>query len=136
MKRPTKPDPQAQLASIKKQSQKDRLENKFLEAWRTLHPDMPEPVREHRFHPVRKWKFDFAFPEVKLAIELDGGSFMGGGHNRGAQQKKDQDKANVALSLGWRVLRFSTKHLSKPADVCDHVNRVLCGVEIELTADE
>lgn len=27
-------------------------------------------VCEYRFHPVRKWRFDFAFPSLRLAIEI------------------------------------------------------------------
>ena len=32
-----------------------------------------EPVREYIFHPKRKWRFDFYFPERKLAVEIEGG---------------------------------------------------------------
>jgi hypothetical protein len=39
---------------------------------------------EHRFHPVRRWRFDAAFPARKVAVELDGGIFAAGRHTRGA----------------------------------------------------
>lgn len=64
------------------------------------------PVREHRFHPTRKWRFDFAFPDQKLAVEVEGGIFTGGRHTRGAGYRKDMEKYNAAAILGWRVLRF------------------------------
>lgn len=38
---------------------------------------------EHRFHPVRKWRFDAAFPVRKIAVEIDGGVFVQGRHMRG-----------------------------------------------------
>ena len=28
-------------------------------------------VEEHRFHPKRKWRFDYAIPEKKIAIEVE-----------------------------------------------------------------
>ncbi len=44
---------------------------------------LPVPEREYKFHPTRKWLFDFAFIDVKLAIETDGGIWMKGGHSSG-----------------------------------------------------
>jgi very-short-patch-repair endonuclease len=61
---------------------------------------------EHRFHPVRRWRFDAAFPERKIAIEIDGGAFIGGRHTRGTGFRKDCEKLNTATQMGWRVFRF------------------------------
>ena len=33
---------------------------------------------EYRFHPSREWLFDFAIPEVKVGIEVEGGIWNGG----------------------------------------------------------
>ena len=66
---------------------------------------LPEPVREHRFHAVRRWRFDFAYPDQKLAIEVEGGVWSGGRHTRGAGFTKDCEKYNTALMDGWRVYR-------------------------------
>mgnify|MGYP006149714629 CR=1 FL=1 len=33
-----------------------------------------EPVKEHKFHPKRKWRLDLAWPEEKLAVEIEGGA--------------------------------------------------------------
>lgn len=41
-------------------------------------------VREHRFHPARRWRFDFAWPELLFAVEVEGGIWTGGRHNRGS----------------------------------------------------
>lgn len=75
---------------------------------------VPKPELEHRFHPERKWRFDFAFPRAlnPVAIEVQGGIWIGGGHNRGAQMKKDWEKYNAAASLGWRILYV------EPRDLC------------------
>ncbi len=69
---------------------------------------IPAPVSEYRFHDSRKWRFDYAFVDHKLGVEIDGGLFINGGHNRGAQRQKDYEKDAHALMAGWRVLRCST----------------------------
>jgi hypothetical protein len=72
---------------------------------------LPVPAREHRFHPTRKWKFDFAFVNAKVAIEIDGGAWINGRHNRGSGFTKDLEKKNTAQSMGWLVLNFVPKHI-------------------------
>ena len=64
--------------------------------------------REHRFAPPRRFRFDFAFPALKLAVEIDGGLWGYGRHNRPAGMMKDNEKFNLAASLGWRILKFDT----------------------------
>lgn len=66
------------------------------------------PVREHCFHPKRKWRFDFCWPEKMLAVEIEGGIRRNGRHNRGVGYEGDLYKYNAAVNLGWRVLRYST----------------------------
>jgi very-short-patch-repair endonuclease len=68
---------------------------------------LPRPVREYRFHPSRKWRFDFAWPDVLLAVEVEGGGFSRGRHHRAAGFAADCEKYNAAALLGWRVLRFT-----------------------------
>jgi hypothetical protein len=65
----------------------------------------PMPVREHRFHPVRKWRFDYAWPEHLVALEQEGGVFQGGRHTSGAGFLKDAEKYNTATMMGWRIIR-------------------------------
>lgn len=65
---------------------------------------IPAPVREHRFDRVRKWRFDFAYPAMRLAIEVQGGIFSRGRHTRGAALLKEYEKLNEAALAGWRVL--------------------------------
>jgi hypothetical protein len=67
---------------------------------------LPPPIRQHRFHPSRRWKFDFAWPDRMIAVEVQGGTFIGGVHSRGAGQERDFEKANAATLLGWRVFFF------------------------------
>ena len=64
--------------------------------------------REYRFHAIRKWKFDFAWPLVKVALEIHGGTFVRGAHSRGARQRKDFEKQNAAHLAGWTVYLADT----------------------------
>lgn len=73
---------------------------------------LPTPEAEYKFHPTRKWRFDWAFRAPKLAVEVDGGVFVQGRHSRGAGVKKDIEKYAEAMLLGWRVLRVLPEHVS------------------------
>lgn len=67
-----------------------------------------DPVREYQFNPDRKWRFDFAWPDRKIGLEVEGGLFMNGGHSRGAAYERNLEKYNSAAKMGWRVVRYST----------------------------
>lgn len=66
-----------------------------------------EWVAEHRFHPVRRWRFDFACPALRVAVEIDGGVWTMGRHNRPSGYVRDMDKFNAAARMGWVVLKFT-----------------------------
>jgi len=69
---------------------------------------IPCPAREYRFHSVRKFRFDFAWIEIKLAAEIDGAVYTNGRHNRGKGYESDCFKMALALSEGWAVYRFTS----------------------------
>lgn len=71
-----------------------------------------EPVAEYQFHPTRRWRFDWAWPLQKVALEIDGGVFIQGRHSRGVGMVKDMEKYNQAAILRWRVIRVTPKMLS------------------------
>jgi len=68
---------------------------------------LPQPVREFRFAPTRRFRADFAYPEKRLLIEVDGGGFVAGRHTRGAGFATDCEKQSLAAVLGWRVIRVT-----------------------------
>lgn len=67
-------------------------------------------VREHEFARAigRKWRFDFAYPLRLIALEVEGGTWVGGAHNRGAHFESDCEKYAIAAIHGWRVIRATT----------------------------
>lgn len=73
---------------------------------------LPAPVLELVFAPPRKFRFDFAWPARKVALEIDGAIWSQGRHTRGAGVEKDMEKGNLAVLTGWRVLHFSPRHVT------------------------
>ncbi|WP_415720517.1 hypothetical protein [Photobacterium ganghwense] len=65
------------------------------------------PVAEYRFHEKRRWRFDFAYPDLLVAIEVEGGTWTNGRHTRGKGFEGDCEKYNTAALRGWTVLRFT-----------------------------
>ena len=66
---------------------------------------------EWPFHPTRKWRFDYACPELKIAIEVDGGIFTGGRHSGGVGQLRDFEKGNAACAMGWYVFHTTPEDM-------------------------
>lgn len=68
------------------------------------------PEREYRFTSDRKWRFDFAWPDIKIAVEVEGGTSFGlSRHSKGRGFELDAAKYNRAARDGWIVLRYSTR---------------------------
>lgn len=85
---------------------------------------LPPPQRGYMFHPKRKWKFDFAWPHAKIAVEIEGGTYLAGRHVRPAGFREDCKKYNAAALLGWTVLRGDTV-MVKTAVLLDTVREAL-----------
>lgn len=72
---------------------------------------------EYRFEPSRRWKFDFAITEVKLAVEIEGGispfarfhpEWKTMRHQTGKGAADDCEKYATAVASGWTLFRFTT----------------------------
>jgi very-short-patch-repair endonuclease len=86
--------------------------------------NIPEPVKEHKFDSKRKFRFDFAWIDCKLAVEIEGGVWIAGRHTRGSGFVKDMEKYNLAVKNGWKVLRFVPQDLKK-AETYDLIKQVI-----------
>ena len=63
-------------------------------------------VKEFQFHPTRKWRFDFAWPNVAVAVEIEGLKWDGKGRHQTAKGfMDDAEKYEAALRWGWKVYR-------------------------------
>ena len=90
-----------------------------LDPWFWQSRSLPEPVTEYQFYESRKWRFDFAWPDKMLALEIEGGLFIHGGHVRGAMYIQNCLKYNEATRLGWAVYRFTPQQL-RSNDLCKY----------------
>lgn len=86
--------------------------------FRSLRSVATDAVPEFRFHPSRRWRFDFASPSLKLALEYQGHSTTGkkkkaGGHETIGGMTRDCEKSNTAQAMGWTVLKFTALHFSE-----------------------
>jgi len=108
-----------------------KLEDKFVEYW-SKHGIGKIPERQYRFSPTRKFRFDFAWPNEMVAVEIDG---LGPGHaitrNVGvaiAALSNSNERQNHAVELGWLILRYTARQLSseeKRRKCIDQIKNVL-----------
>lgn len=70
------------------------------------------PLKEYRFDPVRRWRFDYAWPAHKFALEVEGGVWSGGRHTRGKGFLGDMEKYNAATLAGWQVFRCTPESVT------------------------
>ncbi len=79
---------------------------------------LPQPCREYRFDPVRRWRFDYAHTTGQMyrdwiAVEIEGGVWSGGRHTRGKGFIGDMEKYNAATCAGFRVIRVTPDQVRK-----------------------
>jgi len=91
------------------------LEKKFQANWNKTYP-ATKLVREYKFSDTccrtgcrqRGYRFDFAHPKSKVAIEIQGGTHLPyGAHSSAAGLQRDYEKLAIASSKGWRVFMLS-----------------------------
>ena len=70
---------------------------------------LPLPEKEFRFHHPRRWRIDYCFVEQKLAVEIEGGTWVFGRHNYPTGYHKDREKYNQLTMNGYWLLRFTPK---------------------------
>ena len=86
------------------------LETRFLMLWK--HVQGPDLEREYRFHHERRWRADFAHVGARVLIEIEGGIWVNGRHNRAAGFNADLEKYLAAGLAGWRVFRFGPDQIT------------------------
>lgn len=79
------------------------LEQRFAALWLSLYPTI-DLHSEYRFSPPRRYRWDFCHLSSKVAIEIQGGVWMGrSGHSGGSGLLKDYEKLCLAAAQGWKV---------------------------------
>jgi hypothetical protein len=82
---------------------------------------LPPPATQYRVIPGRRYRWDFAWPGYKVCVELHGGVWQQGAHNRGWGVRRDAEKARLAQLAGWIALSFT------PDDGKDGLDAVVTG---------
>lgn len=102
---------------------KSHLESDFLFLIRCA--NFPKPEQEYRFDQTRRFRFDFAWPELKLAVEIEGGIWLGrrGGHTSAKGYINNCRKYNLAVLQGWTVLRYTKETMREGIEDLEGVFR-------------
>ena len=81
--------------------------------------NLPVPEKEIMFAKSikRRWRFDRAWVNLKIAVELEGGIWSGGRHTRGKGYESDCEKYNTAASMGWIVIRLTSNMLKNSTNL-------------------
>ncbi|HVA75121.1 MAG TPA: DUF559 domain-containing protein, partial [Acidimicrobiales bacterium] len=64
---------------------------------------LPAPKAELVWGPQRRYRLDFAYPALRLAIEVDGFAF----HFTPEQMRADNHRSNTLTAAGWMILRYN-----------------------------
>lgn len=91
--------------NLLKRSKKNATEIK-IPGWYWIAAGLPAPKIDYSFHKTRKWKIDYAWPDVKLAVEIEGGAWTQGRHTRGGGFIEDMEKYRQLTIYGWKLLRY------------------------------
>lgn len=100
-----------------------------------------EFLTEYTFASPRRWRFDYALlPKtpslslsyqhslvpLKIAVEIEGGIWQRGRHNRASGFLKDIEKYNTASSLGWFLFRATSHQATdSPTEVIELIERLV-----------
>ena len=69
---------------------------------------LPEPEREYKAIPGRRFRFDFAWVQQRTLAEVQGGIYSyQPSHASASGIRRDCEKLNLAVAGGWKVYHFT-----------------------------
>lgn len=104
----------------KKKSQEKNWISETLFAW--CNARLLPLQEEYKFHPDRKWRFDWCIEPLKLAFEYEGIYSKKSRHTNNKGYSRDTEKYNAAVALGWKVFRYTAatfKNLENDLNSCE-----------------
>jgi very-short-patch-repair endonuclease len=110
--------PGTTYAQVKKSAERSKWEDYFIFHLKVA--KLPIPKQQFKFaeHIGRRWQVDFAWPDLKLFVEIEGGIWRknkfgnwAGAHTHPTAVLRDIEKYNHMALLGYRLFRFSDKDL-------------------------
>lgn len=70
---------------------------------------LPTPLREYAAVPGRRYRWDFAWADARVLVEINGGTYARMGHSTGSGIARDYEKSNLAMLAGWRTFVFDRR---------------------------
>ncbi len=70
-------------------------------------------TRQFKPFEDRRFKCDFFLPDYNTVIEIEGGQWIHGRHQRGNGFKNDIEKYNLLVLHGYKVIRLTTDHFMR-----------------------
>lgn len=61
----------------------------------------------------RKYRCDFYLPDYNVIIEIEGGQWVNGRHQRGTGFRADCEKYNAIVLAGYKIIRLTTDHFMR-----------------------
>ncbi len=110
---------------------KPDLSAQFVYYWEKYTEDytgyLPTLHTEVKVIKHRRFQSDIAFPEFRLAVEIDGGTWLSKGGYHGSDS--DREKLNLYTLAGWRIMRYSADMMLRcPEQMIDQITQVLSGI--------
>ena len=113
---------------MKKPSVRECAKMTLAQAWKEVTECEFEMESEYLFWPGRRFRLDFAKPEWKLAVEVEGVTWGSmGRHQTPKGMASDCEKYNELEIMGWTLLRFTTDMIRKEPYEC--VMTLIRGIE-------
>lgn len=122
------PPPAGKKPKLRLNRERDDTVAEYLAQLQLAGLDLPQ--FEYRFHDTRRWRADFAWPELGILAEYEGGVYSGGAHTRGRHYESDCEKYNEAALAGFVVLRF-TVNMVRSGLALQQTERALMGKSTE-----
>jgi len=85
---------------------------------------LPEPVREFMAIPGRRYRWDFAWTDARVLVEINGGTYAHMGHSTGTGIARDYEKSNLAVLAGWKAFAFD-RRMVEAGTALELISRVL-----------
>ncbi|MDX8448021.1 endonuclease domain-containing protein [Mesorhizobium sp. VK3C] len=112
---PHTPPPPRHRANAK--SMRKVMTDAELKLWNELRAHRLMGLGFRRQYPIAGYIVDFACPEKKLIVELDGSQ-----HREASRADADETRTNRLQQDGWTVLRFWNDEVIRDIDnVCQHI---------------
>jgi hypothetical protein len=105
-------------------SKSSRLDNAKDFFARMLQAAFPDAITEYRFYSKRRWRLDWYVPSIRVGIEIEGGIWTRGRHNRPLGFMRDMEKYNSAALMGITIYRIPAHELKSCKKVMEHIQRI------------